>query len=487
MRIDKIRGSFSGHNFMIPGWTGITDVALNNREGISTLWLALQYLVEPIYHATRTPFTGQYKPTFVTTAPGKKQITISKVHNIANYAASTLTSFLIPAFEREIVIEPLVNLTKSERNWFNALSIAVAELLKSPVTDLSNVVHSCLLTALHYGNCCLRILGNNGIFSLTEQDIYEVFIDLDYRTRDINRILWRQPDQINYQMYEYIANDNPDFIWKRVEGNQNQAYFEEPIYMNEIVYARFKRDVATCYGVGPGIQNISLIEKIGKNIEELQDVASYQAKPAIVNYVNEQKIQFSRGSIVHLTGNVGTFAPGGVPALPIQRSFSDQQLRELTASYISDLKNAYYSEVAMMPESPNMTAAEVGARLEEKIGLLHPIVQNLQKELIYPIVMAAAQFVIQESRKANFTNTYLKNDAPISIQDLARSQIKYTSRFELMARKRHAEGLNVLTNAVVQAAAIDPSLKEALNLPQFLETVLETFSLDSKLLRDVNE
>lgn len=474
------------HSFDIPHWTDMTDIALSDRKGISSLWQELQFLVEPIYYSGRTPFIGNAPLHYnYASIPNRdrRQVTTSKIYNIANYAASTLTSFLIPAFEREIIIEPVVQIPQSKK-WFKKLSVAVAELLKSPVTDFSNVIHSCLMTALHYGNCCLRILSKDGMFSLTEQDIYDVFIDLDYVTRDINTILWRQPNKKSYCLYKQVAHDNTEFVWQRSEGDNKDIYIKEHIYMTEIVYARLKRDVSTCYGVGPGIQNIALIDTIGQNIEKLQDIASYQARPAIVNFLNQKRLSFKEGTITTVNANMGSFISGGQPTAMVQKTFSDVQLKELTASFLSDLKNAYYSEVGMIPETPNMTATEVGARLEEKIGVLHPVVQNLQKELIYPIIMAAAQFVIQESRKANFENTYLTEDAPISVQQLTRSQIKYTSRFELMARKRHAEGLNVLTNAIAQASAIDPELKNIMNLEKYVDIVLETFSLDSGLLKN---
>lgn len=260
---------------------------------------------------------------------------------------------------------------------------------------------------------------------------------------------------------KYILKDEPMIISKKG--------------FKEFPYAvpRWTKTSGEKYGRGPGMSALPDIKMINKMQQTTIDGAQLTIRPPMM---------------VTDDGVIGRvrLTPAG---LTVVRQMNEAPIRPLTTDARIDfgfqaiqevrkqIRAAFYVDQLQLNEGPQMTAAEVFQRTEEKLRLMGPVLGRQHFEFLRPVINRVYRIMERKN---------LIPDAPEMIQKIG-FDVRYSS---LIARaQRMSEGQN-LTRAIQVAAPIinaDPGSMDNINTDATLKYVLDVYGVPQRLLRKNNE
>lgn len=272
-----------------------------------------------------------------------------------------------------------------------------------------------------------------------------------------------------------LKKDNP----KKHAFSSKYVLKEEAIVLSrdgfrEFPYAvpRFSKTSGEQYGRGPGMSALPDIKMVNKMMETTLQGAQITVSPPF-----EVEDDSVIGKLRLTPGGLVVRRPGSNPMKALVTNANIDFGYQAVEDVRKRIRSAFYVDQLQLNEGPQMTAAEVFQRTEEKLRLMGPVLGRQHFEFLRPVVERVFAIMVRRG---------LVPQPPAKIQG-KKFDVRYSS---LVARaQRMSEGQN-LTRALSVAGPIINAIPEALDLlkgDEAVKHVFDTYGVPHRLFRDERE
>ena len=222
-----------------------------------------------------------------------------------------------------------------------------------------------------------------------------------------------------------------------------------------IIAPRLDRELGDVYGRGRGIDALCLARGAQSFQHDILRIDGRQAEPPLVvsSEFKDQGFRAGRGAV-----NYARFGEQrGALALPVFPQSIDtaavRQDRADAEAEISELFfNSSFATIDALKNNPGVkTATEVEALVRENMERLGPIVMNLERELLDPLVTAVARHVVAEGAD------------PLEPQDLEAIEdvdVEYVSRLHMAANLQKVSTIDSWLQRIAPLAGAKPEIMD---------------------------
>jgi hypothetical protein len=243
---------------------------------------------------------------------------------------------------------------------------------------------------------------------------------------------------------------------------------------NEFPYAipRWTKTSGEVYGRGPGMDSLPDIKMINSMQEAIIKGAQKTIDPPVE--VEDDGVV----GRVRLTPSGITYKrPGSAPIRPLitdaRIDFGFQAVDRVRAA----IRAAFFVDQLQLNEGPQMTAAEVFQRSEEKMRLMGPVLGRQHFEFLRPVIERVFGIM---SRKGMFP------PAPESIQG-KKFDVRYSSLIAKAQRMGDAENVNRAIATLAPMLQLKPETADLLNGDEYARYVMSLYGAPMNLLNKQKE
>lgn len=250
---------------------------------------------------------------------------------------------------------------------------------------------------------------------------------------------------------------------------RESGYHEFPV-----VATRWEtKNTSEIYGRGPGwkaLGDVKMLQKMQKT--KLVALDKSTNPPVMVSANVQGEVNLLPGGITRCN----SLTDGAVkPAYQVQPDIA--ALDEAMEQVRQTIRAQFFADVFLMlsaQDLPNLTAAEVAERKQEKMLLLGPVLQRLKTELLDPLIERTYYILLRQG---------VISPAPEILHGLE-LHVDYIST---IAQAQRSSALEPLTQGVAFAEKLTqaaPELTARLNYSRALSEGLESLGVDGILLRE---
>lgn len=244
-----------------------------------------------------------------------------------------------------------------------------------------------------------------------------------------------------------------------------------------VIAARWEvKNASDVYGKSPGWKCLGDVKMLQK-MQKVKLVALDKATnpPMMVSSNVQGEVNLLPGGLTRYNGTTDAAVK---PAYQVQTDLG--ALEHSIEKVKSTIRSQFFADVFLMLSSqsyPNMTAAEVAERHQEKMLVLGPVLERLKNELLDPLIDRAFHILLR--------NGFLP-EPPESIMgtDL---NVEYVS---MIAQAQKAAGVSSLVqglNYTASLCAAQPSVADRVDYERALEEGLQALGVAPALLRTEQE
>jgi hypothetical protein len=258
----------------------------------------------------------------------------------------------------------------------------------------------------------------------------------------------------------------------RVLGESGFNYFP-------ILCPRWEVTGEDVYGTScPAIDAIGDIKQLQIMKKRLGQAIEKMVNPPMVGSLamRGQKTSILPGDVSYVDEREGM--KGFRPAHEVNLRVGEltQEINEIK----NTIKRAFYEDLFLMlsqTDRRDITAREVDERHEEKLLALGPVLQQLDQDLLDPLIDVTFQIMIEEN---------LLPEPPEQLQGVA-LRVEYISIMAQAQKMVGVSSLERLFSFAGQVAAYDPSVLDKLNSPHGLEVYADQISTPPGVIRTDEE
>ena len=243
-----------------------------------------------------------------------------------------------------------------------------------------------------------------------------------------------------------------------------------------IVAPRLDRELGDVYGRGRGIDALCAARGAQSFQYDILGVSGIRGKPPLVvsSEFKDDGFRAGRGGInyVRFGEQRGALAYPVFAQLPdtedlrVNRQDAEQQISEL-------FFNSSFATIDALKNNPGVkTATEVDNLVRENMERLAPIVMNLERELLDPLVTAVARYAVA----AGF--------APLTGEDVAAIsdvEVEYVSRLHMAAHARRVSDIDAWTARLGQLAALKPEVLDKVDADKVADEYAEMLGVPASV------
>ncbi len=250
---------------------------------------------------------------------------------------------------------------------------------------------------------------------------------------------------------------------------RESGYHEFPV-----VAARWEtKNSAEIYGRGPGwkvLGDVKMLQKMQKT--KLVALDKSTNPPVMVSASVQGEVNLLPGGITRCNSLTDSAVK---PAYQVQPDLAalDAAMEDVRQT----IRAQFFADVFMMlsaQDTPNLTAAEVAERKQEKMLLLGPVLQRLKTELLDPLIERTYYILLRQGSIP---------PAP----EILRGLELHATYISTIAQAQRASALEPLAQGVAFASSLTqaaPELTAQLNYPRALAEGLESLGVDGILLSE---
>lgn len=264
--------------------------------------------------------------------------------------------------------------------------------------------------------------------------------------------------------------------WMELGGDETKPFLREAgYYENPVLAARWDTTGEDVYGNGPGgecIGDVRALQELerekGRLVEKIVDppmvgpMAMVNQRTSILpgemNYVDS----ITQGQSFRPAMEVN---PSAIQV--VEASIREHELR---------IKEGFFEDLWMMMqegESPQQTAREVAEKHEEKLTQLGPVLENLDRELLSPLIERVVSAVLRQPG--------LMPKPPPELQGHQLS-IEYISIVAQAQKMVAVSGIERLSAFVGSWAATRPDILDKVNLDNFVDEYAQSIGVKANLI-----
>lgn len=225
-----------------------------------------------------------------------------------------------------------------------------------------------------------------------------------------------------------------------------------------IIAPRLDRELGDVYGRGRGLDALCLARGVQSFTYDILGVSGIRGKPPLVvsSEFKDDGFRAGRGGINY--ARMGEQSKS--MAYPLFAQLPDtvdlRESRRDAAAEIGELFfNSSFATIDMLKNQTGMkTATEVDALVRENMELLGPIVMNLERELLDPLVTAVARYAIDAG-----TPPLEEGD----IEALDSVEVEYVSRLHMAANTRRLSDIDAWLGRMQPLAAARPDVLDVVD------------------------
>ncbi len=268
--------------------------------------------------------------------------------------------------------------------------------------------------------------------------------------------------------------DFTHFAFKSIYFMEDGTLLRESGYHEfPVIAARWEtKTTADIYGRGPGwkaLGDVKMLQKMQKT--KLVALDKSTNPPVLISAGVQGEVNLLPGGITRCNSLTDSAVK---PAYQVQPDLSglDKALEQVRET----IRAQFFADVFVMlsaQDIPNMTAAEVAERRQEKMLLLGPVFQRLKTELLDPLIERTYYILLRQG---------LIPSAPEILHGLE-LHVDYIST---IAQAQRSSALEPLAQGVAFASTLTqaaPELSAQLNYPRALAEGLESLGVDTILLQ----
>lgn len=269
--------------------------------------------------------------------------------------------------------------------------------------------------------------------------------------------------------------DGPNKPWASIYLDVDAKHIMNVSGFNRNPYkvARWSKEAGETYGRGPGIDALPSIRGINvmkKTVLEAGEKAVHPPLQVPANGI-DGPIHTSPNSLIYYRMGMGGNRTG--PIIPLESTNPNigEQLLNVERANIAEM---FYLDLIQLPELDRMTATEVIERVQQKLGIMAPVLARITAELIGPIIADAVMAEIEAQRL----------EPPP--EDLRRSGLTIEYLGPLAVAQRASEATNVLRlfNA---AAPLGPEAMHTINTEKTVRKLAGYYNTDPDVLNSPEE
>ena len=249
-----------------------------------------------------------------------------------------------------------------------------------------------------------------------------------------------------------------------------------------IIAPRLDRELGDTYGRGRGIDALCAARGAQSFQYDILGVSGLRGKPPLVvsSEFKDEGFRAGRGGInyARFGEQRGALAYPVFAQLPdtedlrVNRQDAEQQIGEL-------FFNSSFATIDALKNNPGVkTATEVDNLVRENMERLGPIVMNLERELLDPLVSAVAKYAIA----AKF--------APLTdddVESIERVEVEYVSRLHMAAHSKRISDVDAWVARLGQLADAKPEVLDKVNADGIADAYAEMLGVPASVRNEDEE
>ena len=249
-----------------------------------------------------------------------------------------------------------------------------------------------------------------------------------------------------------------------------------------IIAPRLDRELGDVYGRGRGVDALCAARGAQSFQYDILNLSGIKGKPPLVvaSDFKDEGFRAGRGQINYARFGEQSHALA-YPVFPQPPDTEDIRVdRQDALSEISELFfNSAFATIDALKNNPGVkTATEVDALVRENMERLAPIVMNLERELLDPLVTAVAKYAVAEGIPP------LKEEDLEHIDDI---EVEYVSRLHMAAQSRRIGDIDAWAQRVGSLAQLQPEALDNIDIDGAASAYAEYFGVPATVLADPKE
>lgn len=253
-----------------------------------------------------------------------------------------------------------------------------------------------------------------------------------------------------------------------------------------IIAPRLEREAGDIWGRGRGEDALPAARALKALRKDLINISGNIADPALFidSSLQGQSLKLERGGITYYTGRDGV-SPSQ-PAIPLATGY--QALFEQQADIRQELADTFlvsrFATINALKANPGVkTATEIEQLVRENMGLLGPIITNLEQEFLNPLVTTIVDITLDVAEEQNFDLSML---APVLDGGM---KIRYVGEVHAAMKASNIHALNSIigfSSGIIQTTQ-DPSILDAINVDVLIREFADASGVKATCLRAPEE
>lgn len=249
-----------------------------------------------------------------------------------------------------------------------------------------------------------------------------------------------------------------------------------------IVAPRLDRELGDVYGRGRGVDALCAARGAQSFQYDILNVSGLRGKPPLVVAAEfkDEGFRAGRGAVNYARFGEQSHALA-YPVFPNPPDTEDlREDRRDALAEISDLFfNSAFATIDALKNNPGVkTATEVDALVRENMERLSPIVMNLERELLDPLVTAVAKYAVAEGFPP-----LMEED----LEHIEEIEVEYVSRLHMAAQARRIGDIDAWAERVATLAEIKPEVLDNIDADGAASAYAEYFGVPAVVLADPKE
>lgn len=273
-------------------------------------------------------------------------------------------------------------------------------------------------------------------------------------------------------------------------GRQNDIYLSEKGYdYFPVLCPRWEITGEDAYATScPGMTALGDIKQLQSMEKKGNHLLDLQTSPPMKG---PSSLRTSRNSILPGDMNFDDSRDGRgfQPVFQVNPSMQDLEFKE--DQIRKRIKRALFEDLFLMMPSitgRDVTATEVEERREEKLLVLGPVLEQLNQDLLDPLIDITFDIMLARSKDAdgNFLPNGFIPEPPAELQGVG-LKVEYTS---IMAQAQKAISLGTLDRLgglIAQLATVDPGILHKIDLDEYVDDYADALGTNPSIVRSDEE
>ncbi len=485
-----------------------------NRSAWDTKWQLIQDQVFPDYRDYLNRSSNKSSPA-TSKIKNHSSAVSGKINKVVSLLSSQITDPSVKWLDLKFGEDSLSG-HYAVQYWLDSCKESLYKLFSDPESNFYPSTYSFHLDWYTLGTACREVIlrKDSGRIKFNTIPMQNIYIDVNgygdpdtiYRMFQVTAKqaydIWGEnihPSQlqlaqknnqaVNARKFEYVEVSMPNPLSGKmpmlgcvscVIDKTNKRIVDIGLHHSSpYIVSRFFISPGEIYGrsyVWNAMPDIIAINKLSKRVLQGIDFATLPVN--LVQDANSLNMsQITPGSFIQ-----GLDAHGRPTIQPMQFGGNPGMALEFYHAKLNDLDEALVARDIFGAENPNMTATEVNERKIQASNRLRPVLVRLEKEDLNRTVIRSLELLNQVGKIPPFPYDELKISPEELPNPLSQLGVCFSGQMARMQRMQEIQSSDLLFQKTLQAAQVDQSVLDRVNLDALISMDAEIYGVSPKVL-----